>query len=82
MLIDAPAVGPQAELSLAMNQIAGGNSPTAMQWQSGRAGAQTRAIRPAGDWPAGAGPWKQHLPLIVLQNITVDAGLRAIFAGR
>src|ERR1700743_2246975 len=30
--VDDPAVGPQAESALAMNRIAGGNAPAAMQW--------------------------------------------------
>jgi|SRR5579871_1990635 len=72
--IDDPAVGPQAEISLAMNRIAGGNPPAAMQWQ---AGAPTREMAAQGllanlDWLAEAGNWKQNLPPIVLQKITVD----------
>lgn len=72
--IDDPAVGPQAEISLAMNRIAGGNPPTAMQWQTG---SPTRELAQQGllanlDWLAEAGNWKQNLPPFVLQNITVD----------
>src|SRR6201986_3087106 len=33
--VDDPAVGPQAETALAMNRIAGGNPPAAMQWPVG-----------------------------------------------
>ena len=33
--VDDPAVGPQAEQALALNRIAGGSPPTAMQWQVG-----------------------------------------------
>ncbi len=72
--IDDPAVGPQAEIALAMNRIAGGNPPTAMQWQ---AGEPTRELAQQGlladlDWLAGLGHWKQVLPPLVLQKITVD----------
>jgi glucose/mannose transport system substrate-binding protein len=72
--IDDPAVGPQAETALAMNRIAGGNPPTAMQWQTG---APTRELAQQGlltdlDWLAEAGHWKQTLPPILLQNVTVD----------
>ncbi len=73
--IDDPAVGPQAEISLAMNRIAGGNPPTAMQWQTG---APTRELAQQGmladlDWLAKAGKWQQTLPPFLLQNVTVDA---------
>jgi glucose/mannose transport system substrate-binding protein len=72
--IDDPAVGPQAESALAMNRIAGGNPPTAMQWQTG---APTRELAQQGllanlDWLAEAGDWRQNLPPLLLQNITVD----------
>ena len=72
--IDDPAVGPQAETALAMNRIAGGNPPTAMQWQTG---APTRELAQQGlladlDWLAEAGHWKQTLPPLLLQNVTVD----------
>jgi glucose/mannose transport system substrate-binding protein len=72
--VDDPAVGPQAEFALAMNRIAGGNPPTAMQWQTG---APTRELAEQGllanlDWLAEAGHWTQTLPPLLLQNITVD----------
>jgi glucose/mannose transport system substrate-binding protein len=72
--IDDPAVGPQAESALAMNRIAGGNPPTAMQWQTG---APTRELAQQGllanlDWLADADHWKQTLPLLLLQSVTVD----------
>ena len=43
--VDDPAVGPQAESALAMNRIAGGNPPTAMQWP---VGAPTRGLKDGG----------------------------------
>ena len=72
--VDDPAVGPQAEIALAMNRIAGGNPPTAMQWQTG---APTRELAQQGllanlDWLAEAGDWKRTLPPLLLQKITVD----------
>lgn len=72
--IDDPAIGPQAEIALAMNRIAGGNPPTAMQWQTG---APTRELAQQGllaelDWLAAAGNWQQTLPALLLQKVTVD----------
>ncbi len=72
--VDDPAVGPQAEIALAMNRIAGGNPPTAMQWQ---AGAPTRELAQQGlladlDWLAKAGDWQKTLPPLLLQKATVD----------
>jgi glucose/mannose transport system substrate-binding protein len=65
---------PQAETSLAMNRIAGGNPPTAMQWQIG---APTRDLAQHGllanlGWLAAADHWKQTLPPLLLENITVQ----------
>lgn len=72
--LDDPAVGPQAEVALAMNRLAGGNPPTAMQWQTG---APTRELAQQGvladlDWLAEAGHWQQNLPSLPLQKVTVD----------
>jgi len=72
--IDDPAVGPQVEIALAMNRIAGGNPPTAMQWQTG---APTRELAQQGlladlDWLAEPGNWNQTLPPLLMQKITVD----------
>ena len=35
--VDESAVGPQAEVALALSRIAGGNPPAAMQWSVGKA---------------------------------------------
>jgi glucose/mannose transport system substrate-binding protein len=72
--VDDPAVGPQAESALAMNRIAGGNPPAAMQWP---VGAATRELAEQGiltnlDDLAAAGNWAKNLPPIILKNITVD----------
>jgi glucose/mannose transport system substrate-binding protein len=72
--IDDPAVGPQAESALAMNRIAGGNPPAAMQWP---VGAATRELALQGmltdlDDLAAAGHWAENLPPIILNNVTVD----------
>ncbi len=72
--VDDPAVGPQAESALAMNRIAGGNPPTAMQWP---VGAATRELAGQGlltdlDDLASAGNWAKNLPPIILKNVIVD----------
>ena len=69
--VDDPAVGPQAESALAMNRIAGGNPPTAMQWP---VGAATRELAQQGlltnlDDLAAAGNWAKNLPPIILKNV-------------
>ena len=72
--VDEPAVGPQAEIALVMSRIAGGNPPTAMQWQIG---SPTREL--AGndllaslDSVAQAGNWVKNLPPILLSKIMLD----------
>jgi glucose/mannose transport system substrate-binding protein len=72
--VDDPAVGPQAESALAMNRIAGGNPPTAMQWP---VGAPTRELNEQGvlanlDEMAAAGNWAKNLPPLILRNVVVD----------
>ena len=72
--VDDPAIGPQAEIALAMNRIAGGNPPTAMQWQTG---APTQGLAQQGllanlDWLAEAGDWKKNLPPVLLSKVTFD----------
>ena len=72
--VDDPAVGPQAESALAMNRIAGGNPPTAMQWP---VGAATRELAQQGlltnlDDLAATGNWAKNLPPIILKNVIVD----------
>jgi ABC-type glycerol-3-phosphate transport system substrate-binding protein len=71
---DDPAVGPQAESALAMNRIAGGNPPAAMQWP---VGAPTRELYEQGmlttlDDLAAAGNWAKNLPPIILRNVVFD----------
>ena len=65
--VDDPAVGPQAELALAMNRIAGGNPPAAMQWP---VGAATQELAQQGmltdlDELAAAGNWAKNLPPLI-----------------
>src|SRR5579864_3918224 len=72
--VDDPAVGPQAETALAMNRIAGGNPPTAMQWP---VGAPTRELNEQGvltslDAVAAAGNWEKNLPPLILRNVVFD----------
>jgi glucose/mannose transport system substrate-binding protein len=72
--VDDPAVGPQAESALAMNRIAGGNPPAAMQWP---VGAPTRELYEQGiltnlDDLAAAGNWEHNLPPLILRNVVFD----------
>ena len=72
--VDDPAVGPQAESALALNRIAGGNPPAAMQWP---VGAATRELAQQGlltnlDDLAAAGNWVKNLPPLLLGLVTVD----------
>jgi glucose/mannose transport system substrate-binding protein len=72
--VDDPAVGPQAESALALNRIAGGNPPAAMQWP---VGAATRELAQQGmltnlDDLAAAGGWAKNLPPLLLTYIAVD----------
>jgi glucose/mannose transport system substrate-binding protein len=72
--VDDPAVGPQAESALAMNRIAGGNPPAAMQWP---VGAATRELAQQGlltnlDDLDAAGNWAKNLPPLLLRNVMVD----------
>jgi glucose/mannose transport system substrate-binding protein len=72
--VDDPAVGPQAESALAMNRIAGGNPPTAMQWP---VGAPTRELNDQGmltnlDDLAAAGNWAKNLPPLILRNVVFN----------
>jgi len=72
--VDDPAVGPQAEGALAMNRIAGGNAPAAMQWP---VGAATHELYEQGmltnlDDLAKAGDWAKNLPPLILRNVVFD----------
>ena len=60
--------------ALAMNRIAGGNAPAAMQWP---VGAATHELAQQGmladlDDLAAAGNWAKNLPPLLLRNVTVD----------
>ncbi len=72
--VDDPAVGPQAEQALALNRIAGGDPPTAMQWQ---VGPPTKELDDQGllthlDDLAKAGHWVDHLPPLILRNVVMN----------
>jgi glucose/mannose transport system substrate-binding protein len=72
--IDEPAVGPQAQIALVMNRIAGGNPPAAMQWQLG---APTRELAQNDlltnlDSLATLGDWAKNLPPILVKNAMYD----------
>ena len=72
--VDDPAVGPQAEQALALNRIAGGSPPAAMQWQ---VGPPTKELDDQGllmhlDDLAKEGHWAEHLPPLILRNVIMN----------
>jgi glucose/mannose transport system substrate-binding protein len=77
--VDDPAIGPQAEQALALNRIAGGTPPTAMQWQ---VGAPTGELDQQGllanlDDLAKEGHWAEHLPPLILRNVMFNGHFMA-----
>ncbi len=72
--VDEPVAGPQAQIAVVMNRIAGGNPPAAMQWQLG---APTRQLAENDlltnlDSLAAAGNWAKNLPPILAKNAMYD----------
>ena len=78
--IDDASVGPQAEHAAALNRIAGGNPPTAMQWNIGVAIRQLaeQGILTSLDEQAKKGNWLANLPLLLVQNMTYDGHVIAV----
>ena len=72
--IDNASVGPQAEHAAALNRIAGGNPPTAMQWNIGVAVRQLaeQGILTPLDEQAKKGNWLANLPPLLVKNMTYD----------
>src|SRR5215475_8711279 len=69
--IDDASVGPQAEHAAALNRIAGGNPPTAMQWNIGvavRQLAEQGLLTPL-DEQAKKGNWLSNLPPLLVKNM-------------
>jgi glucose/mannose transport system substrate-binding protein len=72
--VDNASVGPQAEHAAALNRIAGGNPPTAMQWNIGVAVRQLaeQGILTSLDEQARTGNWLANLPPLLVKNMTYD----------
>lgn len=72
--VDELAVGPQAEVALALSRIAGGNPPAAMQWSVGKATQemnQQGMLTSLNDL-AKAGDWEKNLPPLIVRNVMFD----------
>jgi glucose/mannose transport system substrate-binding protein len=78
--IDDASVGPQAEHAAALNRIAGGNPPTAMQWNIGVAVRQLaeQGILTSLDEQAKKGNWIANLPPLLVKNMTYDGQVIAV----
>ena len=78
--VDDASVGPQAEHAAALNRIAGGNPPTAMQWNIGvavRQLAEQGVLAPLDD-QAKKGNWMANLPPLLVKNMTYDGHVIAV----
>jgi glucose/mannose transport system substrate-binding protein len=78
--VDDASVGPQAEHAAALNRIAGGNPPTAMQWNIGvavRQLAEQGVLTPL-DNLAKQGNWTANLPPLLVKNMTYDSHVIAV----
>src|SRR6201996_3663880 len=78
--VDDASVGPQAEHAAALNRIAGGNPPTAMQWNIGvavRQLAEQDVLAPLDDL-ARKGNWLPNIPPLLVKNMTYDGHVIAV----
>jgi glucose/mannose transport system substrate-binding protein len=78
--VDDASVGPQAEHAAALNRIAGGNPPTAMQWNIGvavRQLAEQGVLTPLDDL-AKKGNWVPNLPPLLVKNMSYDGHVIAV----
>jgi glucose/mannose transport system substrate-binding protein len=78
--VDDASVGPQAEHAAALNRIAGGNPPTAMQWNIGvavRQLAEQGVLAPLDDL-AKQGNWLPNLPPLLVKNMSYDGHVIAV----
>ncbi len=78
--VDDASVGPQAEHAAALNRIAGGNPPTAMQWNIGVAVRQLaeQGILTPLDELAKKDNWLANLPPLLVKNMTFDGHVIAV----
>jgi glucose/mannose transport system substrate-binding protein len=78
--VDDASVGPQAEHAAALNRIAGGNPPTAMQWNIGvavRQLAEQGVLAPLDDL-AKKGNWLPNLPPLLVKNMSYNGQVIAV----
>jgi len=78
--VDDASVGPQAEHAAALNRIAGGNPPTAMQWNIGvavRQLAEQGVLAPLDDL-AKKGNWLLNLPPLLVKNMSYNGQVIAV----
>jgi glucose/mannose transport system substrate-binding protein len=78
--VDDASVGPQAEHAAALNRIAGGNPPTAMQWNIGVAVRQLaeQGVLTSLDDLAKQGNWVPNLPPLLVKNMSYDGHVIAV----
>ena len=78
--VDSASVGPQAARAAGMNRIAGGNPPTAMQWNIGIAVRQLaeQGILTPLDEQAKKGNWLANLPPLIVKNMTYEGHVIAV----
>ena len=78
--VDDASVGPQAEHAAALNRIAGGNPPTALQWNIGVAVQQLaeQGVLRSLDDLAKKGNWLPNLPPLLVKNMTYDGHVIAV----
>jgi glucose/mannose transport system substrate-binding protein len=78
--VDDASVGPQAEHAAALNRIAGGNPPTAMQWNIGVAVRQLaeQGVLAQLDDLAKQGNWLPNLPPLLVKNMSYDGHVIAV----
>ena len=78
--VDDASVGPQAEHAAALNRIAGGNPPTAMQWNIGVAVRQLaeQGVLTSLDDLAKKDNWLPNLPPLLVKNMSYDGHVIAV----
>ena len=79
--VDDASVGPQAEHAAALNRIAGGNPPTAMQWNIGvavRQLAEQGMLTLAGRRRRRRATGCANLPPLLVKNMTYDGHVIAV----
>lgn len=78
--VDDASVGPQAEHAAALNRIAGGNPPTAMQWNIGVAVRQLaeQGVLTSLDDLAKKDNWLANLPPLLVKNMSYDGHVIAV----